>query len=535
MRLNSRLFTGPNNLNRIPNITLNHQSNANFQISSWPWVNRADGYQIRDDVSWTKGAHSLKIGGSWARYKKVQDLFGTTQGAFTFEGADAQSFTGNSFADFLLGTAASYNELGVQDHGNWPTISYAAYIQDNWRATHRLTLNLGLRWDGAPHTYESNNRMGNFYPKLYDPSQAATFDTQGNICSGPADPGCTAASPGLGTSPNKILAGIPLYLNGIGTPEKNGVPKGLVNNHWAMFGPRIGFAYDLTGSGKTIIRGGFGIMYERIQGNDMYNAGPNIPFSLNVNLNNVQLQNPNILLSTGAAPTFQTIKAADIIGLDINGYKPTTSTQYSAGVQHSFGAKTVLSVSYVGNQNRHLNDYLNTNLPSLSDLALMTGGTLNYQKAPSLPYKGFRAISQSKNEANGHYNSMQIDLNSQASRDLQLRAFYTLSRSIDPTTGGSGQDLNGVTNPYLGWRYDLGPSQFDRLHNFSANFIYNIPVLRNSSNGLMKSLVGGWAVSGIITIESGLPVNFTGGSNLVGGANSPGNRPDLNGSIKYDA
>jgi hypothetical protein len=532
---NSRLFTGPNNLNRIPNITLNHQSNANFQIASWPWVNRADGYQIRDDVSWTKGAHQFKIGGSWARYKKVQDLFGTTQGAFTFEGADAQSFTGNSFADFLLGTAASYNELGVQDHGNWPNNSYAVYIQDNWRATHRLTLNLGLRWDGAPHTYESNNRMGNFYPKLYDPSQAATFDTQGNICSGPADPGCSAASPGLGTSPNQILAGVPLYLNGIGTPEKNDVPKGLVNDHWAMFGPRIGFAYDLTGSGKTVVRGGFGIMYERIQGNDMYNAGPNIPFSLNVNLNNVQLQNPNILLQTGAAPTFQTIKAADIIGLDINGYKPTTSTQYSAGVQQSFGAKTVLSVSYVGNQNRHLNDYLNTNLPSLSDLALMTGGTLNYQQAPSLPYKGFRAISQAKNEANGHYNSLQIDLNSQASKDLQLRAFYTLSRSIDPTTGGSGQDLNGVTNPYLGWRYDLGPSQFDRLHNFSANFIYNIPVLRNSSNGLVKSLVGGWAVSGIITIESGLPWNINGGSNLVCEANCPTgkNRPNINGSISY--
>jgi hypothetical protein len=309
----------------------------------------------------------------------------------------------------------------------------------------------------------------------------------------------------------------------------------LVNNHWAEFGPRLGFAYDLTGSGKTIVRGGFGIMYERIQGNDMYNAGSNIPFSFNANLNNVTLQNPNIQLSTGAAPTFTTIKAADITGLDIDNYKPSTSMQYSAGVQHSFGPKTVLSVSYVGNQNRHLNDYQNINLPSLSDLQRMSKPIpdFNYEAAPSLPFKGYRSISLARNEASGHYNSLQVDLNSQASKDLQLRAFYTLSRSIDPTTGGSGQDLNGVTNPYVGWRYDLGPSQFDRTHNFSANFIYSIPFLRSSSSAVMKSALGGWQISGIVTVESGLPINVTGGTNLVGGANSPGNRPDLNGKIAY--
>ena len=190
------------------------------------------------------------------------------------------------------------------------------------------------------------------------------FDSNGDICSGPAHP-AQRRKPWTRHQPEPDPGGRPLYCNGIGTPEKNGIPKGLVNDHWATFGPRIGFAYDLTGSGKTVIRGGFGKMYERIQGNDMYNAGPNIPFSLNVGLNNVELQNPNILLSTGAAPTFQTIKAADITGLAIDNYKPSASTQYSAGVQHSFGARTVLSVSYVGNQNRHLNDYRNINLPSL--------------------------------------------------------------------------------------------------------------------------------------------------------------------------
>src|SRR5207249_7771279 len=122
---------------------------------------------------------------------------------------------------------------------------------------------------------------------------AATFtgSQHGNTICGPTDSAATGcpggASPGLGSSPNAILAGVPLYLNGIGIPGQNGVPKGLVDNHWASFGPRLGFAYDLNGRGKTVVRGGFGIMYERIQGNDMYNAGPNIPFSLNVTLNGI--------------------------------------------------------------------------------------------------------------------------------------------------------------------------------------------------------------------------------------------------------
>src|ERR1700730_797664 len=155
---NSRLFSGPNNDNRIPNIDLAGSTGTKFEIASWPWHNIADDYQIRDDISLTKGSHQLKFGGSWALYKKVQDLFGVTQGAFNFDG----TFTGNDFADFLLGDAKSYTELGVQDKGFWNNVSWAAYIQDNWRVNRKLTLNLGVRWDGVPHTYEANNRMGNF-------------------------------------------------------------------------------------------------------------------------------------------------------------------------------------------------------------------------------------------------------------------------------------------------------------------------------------------------------------------------------------
>jgi len=521
---NSRLFSGPNNLNRIPNIDLTGSTGTKFEISSWPWVNKADDYQIRDDLSWTKGAHQLKMGGSWALYKKIQDLFGQTQGGFTFDG----TFTGNDFADYLLGDAKQYQELAVQDHGFWNNVSWAAYVQDNWRVNHRLTLNLGLRWDGVPHTYEANNRMGNFYPSLYNPADAALLNPDGTI---------NPASPGLGTSPNPILAGVPLYLNGIGIPGKNGVPKGLVDNHWANFGPRLGFAYDLSGAGKTVVRGGFGMMYERIQGNDMYNAGPNIPFSLQVNTPApVEMDNPRLSLATGSAATLP-INPADITGLNKSEYKQPLSYQWSLGVQRSLTARTVVSLSYVGNTNRYQNDYTQYNLPDQAALIPIIEGVggANYATAAGLPFPGFRSVRLSTNEANAHYNGLQLDVTSQVGHDLFLRAFYTYSKTIDPGTGSNGgQDLQDVSNPYLGWKYDVGPGGYDRTHNAVVNFIYDLPVFRHSSSRLVKSTLGGWEVSGILTFESGIPINI-GISGAQGGNGLPNatNRPNLVSAISY--
>ena len=542
---NSRLFTGPNNLDRIPNVDLNGGLNSHFEISSWPWVNKADDYQIRDDVSWTHGAHQFRMGASWAIYKKVQDLFGTTQGSFNFDGtftknpaAGSNSLPGNDFADFLLGDAKSYNELAVQDHGFWNNTSWAAYFQDNWRVNNKLTLNLGLRWDGAPHTYEANNRMGNFYPELYSSANTAVFATNNTICGGPfdpitgANPGCAAASPGLGTSPNPILAGVPLYLNGIGIPGQGGIPKGLVDNNWGAFGPRIGFAYDLTGAGKTVIRGGFGIMYERIQGNDMYNAGPNIPFSLGVTNNSVTMDNPSVALSNGN-PVVQPINPADITGLERDNYKMPASYQWSVGVQHQLNPGSVLSVSYVGNQNRHQNDYRQINLPDPSAIPALIAGA-NYSTS-GVAFPGFHGINMAEDEANSHYNALQVDLNSRVGKDLQFRAFYTLSRTIDPTSAGNGGgDLGSVSNPYAGWVYDVGPSGYDVTHNAAVNFIYDIPLFRTNSNAFVRTLVGGWSVSGIVTITSGFPINV-GISGPQGGNGLPNtsNRPDQTGSVSY--
>lgn len=515
----NRVFTGPNASNRIPTINLSQATGAQYSANWTPWVNTANDYQLRDDLSWTKGAHQLKFGASWALYTKVQDLFASTQGNFGFNG----QYTGNDFADFLLGYSQSYSEDGVHDHGNWNNVSWAAYVQDNWRTSKRLTLNLGLRWDGVPHTYEANHRMSNFYPNLYQPDPNV-FLPNGSI--NPADPH-------LGPSPNPILSGYQFYLNGIGVDSKNGIPKGLVDNHWAAFGPRIGFAYDLTGQGKTVIRGGFGAMYERIQGNDMYNGGTNIPFSASVTFNNVLLANPKTSVTNGATQSVS-IPIASITGLARNNYSLPVSYQYSLGLQQAVGAKAVWSLAYVGNQNRHQNDWREIDLPPAANLAALVANSTNYNQEVSYP--GFHNIRLAENEANAHYNSLQTDLRGQLTRDLSLQFGYTYSRAIDPTTGngGNGYDLNNVSNPYVGWRYDNGPSVFNRTNVAFANFVYDIPLFNNSSSRALKAGLGGWQVTGIITMETGAPLDVhLAGTSVSSIIPNSTNRPDLVGKLSY--
>ena len=469
-------------------------------------------------MSWTKGRHQLKMGGSWAWYGKTQDWFKNTQGNFNFNG----SYTGNDFADYLLGYGQGYTEDAVKSTGQWNNVSWALYIQDNYRVNSRLTLNLGLRWDGIPHTYEANNQMSNFYPNLYNPANAAILN--------PGNQTISTLSPGLGPSPNPILAGQQFYLNGIGICNEGGVPKGCVNNSWLNFGPRLGFAYDVRGDGKTVIRGGYGIMYERIQGNDVYGNAGTVPFSASTSFNNVSLSDPKTSLQTGLTIP-ATIPVNNITGLNKDNYTSPRSTQFSLGVQQAIG-KSVLSVSYVGSQNRHQSYYTETDLPlqsSLADLQLHSGP---YNAL--VPYLGYHSIKMAQNEANGDYNSVQVAMRGTLKTDLTYQLGYTYSHTNDAFNNNScqsGGDLCIISNPYVGWKYDFGPSSFDRRQIFFANFVYQIPLLKNSENKLLKTTLGGWEVAGIISAISGAPmaIGLT-GQNVSSIVPNTYNRPDVTGS-----
>jgi hypothetical protein len=544
----NRLFSGKNDI--IPSIFLTGKTGAVFNQNWSPWDNTADSYQIRDDVSWSKGSHQIKFGGSWLNFRKAQPLQDSPQGGFQFNGG----FTGYDFADYLLGLSSSYSEAALKDTRHWNSVSWAAYVQDDWRITRRLTLNLGLRWDGIPHTAEINGQQSNFYFNLWDATGAAAAfapgsgvgfvpGTNGNqICSG-ATNGCTGANPYLAAGPNPALNGLLSYDNGLGIAGKDGISKGLVSNHWDTFGPRVGFAYDVTGKGKTIVRAGIGVFYERIQGNDMYQSGANNLFGGNPTLSNVSLSNPHVNVQTGAVISAASLPVTvnGLTALDSKNYKIPTSYQYSAGVQQQLAGKTVLSVAYVGNVGRHESEATEINMPAYSLLPTFFSGTQNLGTENLYrPYLGYGSIKMDRNDATSDYNSLQISLRSQI-RDLTLQAAYTYSHATDAannaSNGGDGGDLDYITNPYAGWKYDLGPSEYNRQNIAFVNFIYDIPLFRKSENHLMRTVVGGWQVSGVVTMESGLPLSLTVGGgvpSVCGAVGTCGNiRPNLVGSISY--
>ena len=522
-------FPGNNLQNRLPQVAFSGGPlNTTYTVIYWPWHNSFLNYQPRDDISWTKGKHSMKFGVAYMRSDKNQQLQSDTEGNYGFSGSQ---FSGDSYVNFLLGFASSYQQLQSQRTDHWVNNTYSFYGMDNWHLTPRLTLNLGLRYDALPHVFEKNNQVANFVPSSFSAANAQVPDAStGNL--NPAGPGF--AQP----------AGAPaaFYLNGIQLAGQDGVPRGLVKNSYMTIQPRFGFAYDLFGNGRTVIRAGGGIFYERVQGNDIYDLSTNPPFSYQPSVNNVYFSSPNTSATTGAIATIPTGPA----GLEnLNTYYPNPGTaQYSVGVQHELARSVVAGLQYVGTSS-----WNQDNLREINDLplgalaqrqAVATGGANGLNSNANLyrPFSGFSNILQEETATNASYHSLQAAFRMENRHGFTLQLAYTWSHEIDImsadlTTDNLAGSGGGISNPY-NYRYDRGSGAFDRRNIFNANYIYNLPFFLHSDNIWAREGLGGWQLSGVTVAQSGTPVNiYYNGPDVLGLGGNTTNRPDVVGAVSF--
>ncbi len=516
------IFSGNNAQNRLPSIDFSGAPNTNWTINYWPWRNSYLNYQIRDDVSWTKGQHAFRFGFGYMRNDKNQQQQADTQGDYTF--ADS-AYSKDAYGNFLLGFASTYQQLNEQSIFHWVNNTYSAYALDNWHVLPSLTLNLGIRWDVLPHVYEKDNRTSNFVPGDFSAANAQSPDpTTGSL-----DPN----GPGFRQPPG---AAVPFYLNGVQLAGVGGFPRGLVKNFYGTVQPRVGFAYDLFGNGKTVIRGGFGMFFERVQGNDIYGTDTNPPNAYQPSVSQVYFSNPNTSSFTGqtaSAPFFP----GSFTNLDY--YYPSPGTaQFSLGVQHELAPSVVAVIQYVGMSSWHQNDERAINTLPLGDVAdreaVAGGSNANLSRI----YQGFSGITQIENITNSSYNSLQAALRMQNRHGLSVQFSYTYSHEIDiqsgdlsSTTQAGGASAN-ISNPF-DIEYDRGSGTIDRRNVFSANYIYDLPFFLHSQSALMRNVVGGWQISGITSATSGNPVNVGYSPDTLGLGGGTNNRPNLVSSVSY--
>ena len=525
-----------NSIKKIPGILLRQPYNVEMASGNWPWKNWWRSNQWTDDLSWMHGKHNLKLGFGYMYTNKKQQIFVNTAGTYTFNGnATAASLGGQGtpgvgLADFLLGFAANYNQAQLQDFVSITNNVFSGYGLDNWRITPRLTLNLGIRWEGLPHAYDTNNRLGNFYPYLYNPANAAQFipGTNGVL---------NTSGPGFQFVSGIKLSDVPFYMNGIGLAGRNGIPRGLVTNHWNNIAPRLGFEYDLFGGGRTILRGGGGIFYERNAGNEEYNMGANPPFSNSSQTNQAYLQTPAISWLTGTGAGKSPTTPQGFTG--IQGSLPiTTVYQFNLGLQHQVRSNMMATLGFVGNISSHLSQTVDINtVPENNPNRLyICGGNCgasstdptktnpNYNRR----YIGFGGINLVQDQGNAHYEGLQATFRSTEFHNLSFDFAYTYSHAWDVIDGQLFNNLNNPMNP----RYDYATAGFDRRQIAVLNFNYDIPFFRSGS-GAARTMLGGWSISGVSSMQTGVPLSVNSANDNLGFGGNTTNHADLNGTISY--
>lgn len=471
-------------------------------------------FNISGSMTWIHGRHELKFGGGYG-HDQINVLFGiATNGFFVFAPAPIN----DAFASFLIGQPVLFLQGGGDPSRGLRGNNFNLYAQDSFKATKRLTLNLGLRYDvPSPYT-EIRNRQN-----LFEPGVQST-----------------------------VIPSAPL---GLVYPGDAGVPDGLIPTERRAFAPRIGLAWDPNGKGQMLVTAAYGVFFEPYyngQGGPLQTPNSAPPY----------LQTPQVSFPSNFANPFNGTNPfaggfatpMTILTLDPRLRLPYAQ-DWNLNLQRSFGANWLLEVGYVGTKGTKLPRFIEAN-PAVF-IPGETGGqpnstedNVNYRRLysgctladPTGPCN-YASAGEISGQANSTYNALEVSLKKRFSHDLSFLASYTLSKTIDNAstlniTGSASQSVAGendlAQNPFdLG--AERGRSMFDSRHRFVLSYQWEMPFLRNSQTWYGR-ILGNWQANGITTIMSGTPftiydsqdVSLQGQAPEISGFSS--NRPDLVGN-----
>jgi hypothetical protein len=500
----------------LPSISVN---GFTADAGNHPWFNSNPIVDFKDNVAWMTGKHALKFGLFFQDYHKNEQFGANTQGFFNF-GNWSPISSGNGLADMYLGRIASYSEgtinlngtaIGGYPKGHWNGHEAEPYIEDDWKVTKKLTLNLGLRYYYFQpfHDVSATNIDAAFLPSDYNPAAQAQLVNDPVL--GPV------LEPGTGSN-------YTVYGNGLYACGTHGVPKGCFFSYKGNFAPRFGFAYDPFGTGKTVIRGGYGIYYEMGNGNESNAEGGegNPPVSLGPTAYNLvgfsAIQPIN-------SPSAEPISPGGFTAIPLHQKWPSVQ-QFSLGIQHEFPGNNIMSVSYVGSLGRHLATARNlnqvplgggtVNIPSLAntvgcdaqgncdieDSLIGPGGN---SSVFFVPYRGYGWMTGKQNSAVSNYSSLQVSWRHDVGHGLTFQAAYTWAHAIDDSTStyfATGVDDNTDLSR---WR---ATSDLNRAQVVEMSYVYELPFFKHSSSAVARQGLGGWTISGISSFYTGEPMSF---------------------------
>jgi hypothetical protein len=486
-------------------------------------------YSVKDDLAKTVGNHSFKVGISAWRSRKNQTAPGALNGSFGFtppspdfvsNATSAQNAT-YGLEELLFGNYASYSEQSSYSQIWARFTQIEPYVQDDWRVNRRLTLNLGLRWQYMQPQYSALNNTSVFDPAFYVAANAPTIDkVTGNIDGANPFPYNGLVLPGSGF-PKQAVGRVAQINSAPVLALFHGLPLGDDNTDWSSFGPRIGFAYDLTGKSSTVLRGGYGLSYERVEGNYIFNSVSQLPFVANASLTNGTITN----IASGSAPAAVPSEIPTSHALAL---APPRIKTWSVGVQQKLSGDTVLEVDYVGSSSANLSYDQDLNQLQPGTRTANPGVAINYLR----PYLGYGDILSTANGAVFNYNSLQARITKRMARGGTLGVSYTWSKGLT-----DAQSYSYLPENTYNLRGDYGPENFTRNQILVVSYVYPLPFW-HTGDQLYKKLLGGWQVSGVTNISSGLPINVTDptGTDPAGdglaGTTGPGQpqRPNLVGS-----